>query len=100
MPEETVMTENQRTSMVRVTGRVQGVAFRAWTCHEAQKLGLNGWVKNERDGSVVALISGPEGAVEQLLERLWQGPPAASVSAVEQLPVPDADIPAGFHITG
>ena len=44
---------------VRITGRVQGVYFRGWTRDEAARLGLDGWVRNEADGSVTALIAGP-----------------------------------------
>ncbi len=47
------------TVRARVTGRVQGVWFRGWTEAEARRLGLAGWVKNEADGSVTALIAGP-----------------------------------------
>ncbi len=43
----------------RITGRVQGVAFRAWTRSEAKQRGLSGWVRNESDGSVRALFIGP-----------------------------------------
>ncbi|NRB17607.1 MAG: acylphosphatase [Rhodobacteraceae bacterium] len=43
----------------RITGRVQGVTFRAWTRSEAEQRGLSGWVRNEPDGSVRALLIGP-----------------------------------------
>ncbi|AEH89761.1 acylphosphatase [Mesorhizobium opportunistum WSM2075] len=46
-------------------------------------LGLTGWVRNERDGSVTALIAGADAAVDPMIERLWQGPRGALVSAVE-----------------
>jgi acylphosphatase len=81
------MSRDDETVMVRITGRVQGVAFRAWTRQVAQRLGLTGWVRNEPDGSVVALLSGPDAAVSDMLERLWQGPPSASVADVQRLPV-------------
>ena len=64
---------------VRVTGRVQGVFFRAWTRDEAQTLGLRGWVRNCSDGSVEAYLEGEEAAVEQMIERMRSGPPSAKV---------------------
>ncbi|WP_313851714.1 acylphosphatase [Parasedimentitalea psychrophila] len=47
----------------RIAGRVQGVAFRAWTRSEAQRRGLSGWARNESDGSVLALFMGPANEV-------------------------------------
>jgi acylphosphatase len=67
----------------RVTGRVQGVFFRAWTREVARELGLGGTVRNLPDGSVVAHFVGPAGAVERMEGRLWEGPPASRVDAVE-----------------
>jgi acylphosphatase len=64
---------------VRVTGRVQGVFFRAWTREEARALGLAGWVRNRLDGSVEAHVEGDEGAVDRLVERMRDGPPQARV---------------------
>lgn len=66
-----------------VRGRVQGVFFRASTEREAQRLGLTGYAINLRDGAVEVLACGEMTAVEQLKDWLWQGPPAAEVSAVE-----------------
>lgn len=69
--------------MCRVTGRVQGVFFRASTQREAQKLGVTGHAHNLADGSVEVFACGESAAVQQLKEWLWQGPPAARVTAVE-----------------
>lgn len=66
-----------------VSGRVQGVFFRASTQREAQKLGLTGHAYNLPDGSVEVLACGEAAAVEQLRDWLWQGPPAAAVTNVE-----------------
>lgn len=85
---------------VRVTGRVQGVGFRDWTAREARKLGLKGWVRNESDGSVSALIVGSEDAVAAMLERLWKGPRLASVSDVKWEAMGTNVMPADFSITG
>lgn len=81
----------------RVTGRVQGVWFRAWTKQEAERLGLRGWVRNEADGSVSALIAGPEAAVQQMLARLHQGPELAQVQRVDLSPA-TGEVPDGFEI--
>lgn len=67
---------------VRVTGRVQGVFFRAWTAEQAVALGVSGWVRNCPDGSVEGHLEGPDRAVATLIERLHDGPPAAEVSRV------------------
>jgi acylphosphatase len=67
---------------LRITGRVQGVGYRQWLCGEALALGLTGWVRNCRDGSVEATIDGLEPLVQALIERAHRGPPAAKVAAV------------------
>lgn len=68
---------------VRVTGRVQGVFFRAWTQQQASELGVNGWVRNCTDGSVEAHLEGDEAAVKALIQRLHHGPSSADVENVE-----------------
>jgi acylphosphatase len=68
---------------VRVTGRVQGVFFRAWTCEQAQQLHVAGWVRNCADGSVEAHLEGEDSAVEQLTRLMRGGPPGARVEQVE-----------------
>ncbi|GHD99543.1 acylphosphatase [Defluviimonas sp. 20V17] len=73
----------RRAIRARITGRVQGVWFRGWTSETAQTLGLDGWVRNDPDGAVTALIAGPEAQVAQMLEALHQGPEAARVQTVE-----------------
>ncbi len=65
-----------------ITGRVQGVWFRGWTVDQARALGLDGWVRNRGDGSVEAVLAGPETAVQNMLVALHQGPPAARVHTV------------------
>ena len=68
---------------VRVTGRVQGVFFRAWTQQQANHLGVKGWVRNAPDGSVEGHLEGDETQVLQLVELLHQGPPSAEVGKVD-----------------
>jgi acylphosphatase len=86
--------------LARVTGRVQGVSFRAWTESRARALGLEGWVRNEADGSVTALIGGTEKQVAEMLRALHEGPRYARVDQVETAVFNPADVPPGFRITG
>jgi len=65
-----------------ISGRVQGVFFRAWTKERADQLGVTGWVRNCADGSVEALLEGNEPAVRKLVEQLHHGPPSAQVTQV------------------
>lgn len=78
-----------RRIRVIVSGRVQGVSYRASTADEARRLGLGGWVKNLPDGSVALEAEGPGDAIEALLAWCKNGPPAATVTNVaveEQTP--------------
>ena len=61
---------------VVIRGRVQGVWYRGWTADRAEELGLSGWVRNRRDGSVEALFAGEETVVRQMIEDCRGGPPA------------------------
>ncbi|WP_273523308.1 acylphosphatase [Rhodosalinus sediminis] len=90
------MAETART--VRVTGRVQGVSFRAWTQAEAEALGLSGWVRNADDGSVEAHLQGAADAVEAMLRRLGEGPAAARVADVQSAPTEPDPALSGFAI--
>ncbi len=76
------MTPTWVVRRARVEGRVQGVYFRASTAERATALGLRGYARNLPDGAVEVLCAGPLGAVESLLDWLWQGPPMARVDAV------------------
>ncbi len=66
-----------------VTGRVQGVFFRASTAEQAQRLGLSGHAINLPDGTVEVLVAGPAVAVDELCRWLHEGPPMARVSKVK-----------------
>jgi acylphosphatase len=66
-----------------VSGRVQGVSFRAATCTEARRLGIVGWVKNRDDGRVELEAEGDDDLVTALVEWCHRGPPAARVARVE-----------------
>ena len=75
-----------------MSGRVQGVFYRASTCQRAQELGCRGYARNLPDGSVEVLAVGEPAAVDALIEWLWQGPPAAHVSDVKCREVAVADL--------
>ncbi|MCP1726171.1 acylphosphatase [Natronospira proteinivora] len=66
-----------------VSGKVQGVFFRASTREQANQLGVSGWARNLPDGRVEVVAAGDPGAVSALEEWLWQGSPAADVDNVE-----------------
>ena len=78
-----------------VHGRVQGVWYRGWTVDQARALGLDGWVRNRRDGTVEIVVSGPEDAVAELIRRCREGPPAARVERAE-VTESDETPPPGF----
>ena len=79
-----------------VSGRVQGVFFRASTREQALQLGLAGHAKNLADGRVEVLASGRSDALDALEKWLWQGPPAAAVAAVNREDLPEQGLQ-GFH---
>ncbi|MGF1632040.1 MAG: acylphosphatase [Kiloniellaceae bacterium] len=85
------------TVRVVVSGRVQGVWYRAWTAQTASALGLDGWVRNRRDGSVEAVLSGEAAVVEAMIARLWDGPDLAAVSAVDRF-AHDEPVAPGFAV--
>jgi len=68
---------------VRVSGRVQGVFYRAWTAQKAQAIGAKGWIRNATDGSVEAHVEGKEAVVEALIDAMREGPDGAEVTNVE-----------------
>ena len=69
---------------VIIRGRVQGIGYRAWTEVTALERGVEGWVRNRRDGSVEALFSGPEDEVAAMIAECRHGPPGARVDAIDQ----------------
>jgi acylphosphatase len=84
-----------RSVRLRVTGRVQGVGYRAWAIERASRLGLRGWVRNRTDGSVEALVIGDDDAVAAMIEAACEGPFAARVTDVSVTDAAD-DGSAGF----
>ena len=84
---------------VLITGRVQGVFFRARAREEAVRLDVSGWVRNESDGSVAGHFEGDVDAVDELVEWCRHGPPYAQVERVTTAPsLPSGT--AGFAIRG
>ena len=95
------MSDNTSLDVARhlhITGRVQGVCYRAWTQERARSLGLSGWVQNEADGSVTALVQGPKEAVAALIRAAQDGPTAARVRAVNSTEAVPDDTLTGFGI--
>lgn len=80
----------RRTAMrLSIKGRVQGVGYRWWAVETARALGLTGWVRNRRDGSVEALAIGEEELVRRFANACSQGPRSAVVSGVDIAPAQD-----------
>ncbi len=69
---------------VVIRGRVQGVGYRAWVEYQAHRLGLQGWVRNRRDGSVEAMFEGTEEVVGKMIASCRQGPASARVDDVAE----------------
>lgn len=97
-PPPTQQSSPTKAVRVVVKGRVQGVFFRDWTVETARSLGLAGWVRNRRDGTVEALLSGdPDKVDEMVSRRIPVGPPAAVVTAVVPSPAEPVAPDEGFH---
>ena len=92
------MADDRHAVRIHITGRVQGVNFRGWTRAEAARLGLDGWVRNEADGSVTALLAGQHAKVEEMIARLHEGPPAARVAKVVVKEAGPEGVATGFSI--
>jgi len=88
------MTDNTGPMAIslRIRGRVQGVWYRGWMVDEARGRGLGGWVRNRRDGSVEALIVGPEQALREMIASCYHGPRAARVEDIQQTPIDDSGV--------
>tara|TARA_B100000959_G_scaffold287040_1_gene368806 strand:+ start:732 stop:1016 length:285 start_codon:yes stop_codon:yes gene_type:complete len=77
------MGEKTKRMMSLVRGRVQGVGFRYHTALKANQLGLQGWIRNNKDGSVQVEAQGQEGSLNDLIGYLYKGPGHAKVDEVE-----------------
>ena len=76
------MQDKARVHLI-VTGKVQGVFFRAETQRAARRFGVSGWVRNRADGSVEAVVEGVRDDVEKLVQWCHTGSPSARVARVE-----------------
>jgi acylphosphatase len=66
-----------------ISGRVQGVSYRAWTAQQARVAGLRGFVRNLEDGRVEAVVEGQPDMLRALVDACYDGPPAACVEHIE-----------------
>jgi acylphosphatase len=80
-----------------IAGRVQGIGYRDWMTEKARALGLSGWVRNRRDGTVEALIAGDVDAVEELSRLCRRGPPLAQVTSITEDLAEPPDEPGFFR---
>lgn len=76
-------TRCMRQVKLRISGKVQGVFYRASTREKAQQLGIKGWVKNEPDGTVSAVGQGSDANLRQWIDWCREGPSGARVESVE-----------------
>ena len=79
-----------------ISGRVHNVGFRDWMVAQAEALGVAGWVRNRRDGTIEALVDGDTASVEELVRACRRGPRLAEVDAIEEALAEPADQP-GFR---
>ncbi len=88
---------NRKTLRLRIEGHVQGVGYRAFVERRAVSLGLDGWVRNRRDGGVETVVSGPTADVDQLIADCRAGPRGSRVDMLKILE--ELDVPvSGFQI--
>ncbi|HEX3580576.1 MAG TPA: acylphosphatase [Thermoanaerobaculia bacterium] len=70
--------------LIRIHGKVQGVGYRFFATRVARRLGLRGYIQNNRDGSVEAAVEGEKDAIDEWLEELKEGPRYAEVTKIDQ----------------
>lgn len=92
------MSDEFQSVKIRISGRVQGVGYREWARRQALELGLSGWVRNEPDRTVSALVAGPQSAISIMIARFHRGPALAAVTRVETEPAALAERPTGFDV--
>ena len=77
----------QKSMKLSVTGRVQGVGYRAWCKATSRKMGLKGWVRNIEDGCVEIVLTGGSEQVDVMAQKCHEGPMAAAVLMVRKTPI-------------
>jgi acylphosphatase len=77
------MTVERKRAQIRIAGKVQGVFFRASAREQARARNLGGWVRNNPDGTVEAVLEGPADDVEEVVEWAHHGPKAAQVDNID-----------------
>lgn len=80
--DDTLEKTTTKTVQIVIEGRVQGVGFRAWVASTARKRGLDGFVRNRKDGTVEAYFSGANDVVDEMIEDCWDGPLVSRVTAI------------------
>jgi acylphosphatase len=70
--------------IIRIHGKVQGVGYRFFATRVARRLGLKGWIENNRDATVEAMVEGEKSAIDEWLEELKEGPRYAEVTKIDQ----------------
>lgn len=88
---------DRRTVRLRIEGLVQGVGYRAFVEREVGRLGLDGWVRNRRDGGVEVVLTGPAARIDAMIAACNQGPRDCRVDMVKVLDEPDPVTP-GFDV--
>lgn len=83
---------------VIISGKVQGVCYRASTKQKADELGVTGWVKNTSDGNVEALFEAEKTVIDEMIAWCWIGPPLARVFDVKMLPFHSDEKCTGFVV--
>jgi acylphosphatase len=91
------MIQNEVRWHAAVRGRVQKVGFRWFVMKNAQRLGLAGWVRNNPDGTVELEAGGAAAAIEELKQRVGQGPSVSRVDHVYDLPLSSDELPSPFE---
>ena len=90
------MSDERHNFRLRIVGKVQGVGFRVWAEHEAQRLGLNGWIRNRSDGTVEAHVEGPAKEVEAFMGVCTKGPHGTQVERIDVTRVDEGAPDPGF----
>ncbi len=86
------MNEPRIVRHIIVSGRVQGVGFRAFVEHHARQRALDGWVRNRRDGTVEAVFAGPQKSVDGMIAACGHGPVSAKVDNVDAREATDKEL--------